>query len=81
KALVKAYRSYGYKSANIDPVGLTRFERDSDLELSAHGLSEKDLTQLVNLGDFTDNKAFPLQQVINNANAIYEYNIGYEYRY
>ncbi|MDE5024800.1 hypothetical protein NAI69_09825, partial [Francisella tularensis subsp. holarctica] len=59
KALVKAYRSYVYKSANIDPLGLTRFERDSDFELAAHGLSEKDLTHLVNLGDFTDNKAIP----------------------
>ncbi|MDE4957662.1 hypothetical protein NAI59_13050, partial [Francisella tularensis subsp. holarctica] len=45
-----------------------------------HGLSEKDLTQLVNLGDFTDNKAITLQQVINKAKAIYESNIGYEYR-
>lgn len=81
KALVKAYRSYGYKSANIDPLRLTRFERDSDLELEAHGLSEKDLTELVNLGSFTGNKAVPLQQVINKAKAIYESNIGYEYGY
>ncbi|MDE5002968.1 hypothetical protein, partial [Francisella tularensis] len=54
KPLVKAYRSYGYKSANIYPLGLTRFERESDLEFAAHGLSEKDQTQLVNLSDFTD---------------------------
>ncbi|MDE4978107.1 2-oxoglutarate dehydrogenase E1 component, partial [Francisella tularensis subsp. holarctica] len=40
-----------------------------------------DLTQLVNLGDFTVNKAIPLQQVINKAKAIYESNIGYDYRY
>ncbi|APD51098.1 2-oxoglutarate dehydrogenase E1 component [Francisella hispaniensis] len=81
KALVKAYRSYGYKSANIDPLGLTKFERDSDLELAAHELSEKDLNELVNLGSFTDNKAISLQQIINKAKAIYESNIGYEYRY
>lgn len=81
KSLVKAYRCYGYKSANIDPLRLTRFERDSDLELAAHGLSEKDLMELVNLGSFTSNKTVPLQQVINKAKAIYESNIGYEYRY
>lgn len=81
KALVKAYRSHGYKSANIDPLGLMKYQRDSDLELSAHGLSEKDLSEKVNLGDFTDNKAISLKEVVEKAKSIYESSVGYEYRY
>ncbi|XSZ47370.1 hypothetical protein ACP8HZ_00785 [Francisella noatunensis] len=81
KALVKAYRSHGYKSANIDPLGLMKYQRDSDLELSAHGLSEKDLSEKVNLGEFTDNKAITLKEIIDKAKAIYESSVGYEYRY
>ncbi|API87545.1 2-oxoglutarate dehydrogenase E1 component [Francisella uliginis] len=81
KSLIKSYRSHGYKSANIDPLGLTRFERDAGLELSAHGLSSNDLTEEVNLGDFTNNKSMPLSQVIEKAKSIYESSVGYEYRY
>ncbi|AIT09465.1 2-oxoglutarate dehydrogenase [Candidatus Francisella endociliophora] len=81
RALVKAYRSHGYKSANIDPLGLTKFERDSDLELSAQGLSQNDLSEQVNLGEFTNDKPMSLQDVINKAKAIYESSVGYEYRY
>ena len=81
KALVKAYRSHGYKSANIDPLGLTRFDRDSDLELSAHGLSQSDLSKQVNLGEFTNNKSMSLQDVVSKAKSIYESSVGYEYRY
>lgn len=81
KALVKAYRSHGYRSANIDPLGLTKFDRDSDLELSAHGLSKNDLSEQVNLGDFTDNKSMSLQEVVDKAKSIYESSVGYEYRY
>ncbi|MED7788898.1 2-oxoglutarate dehydrogenase E1 component [Francisella sp. 19X1-34] len=81
KSLVKSYRSHGYKSANIDPLGLTTFDRDSGLELSAHGLSDNDLSEQVNLGDFTNNKTMTLKEVIEKAKAIYESNVGYEYRY
>ncbi|WP_150467507.1 2-oxoglutarate dehydrogenase E1 component [Francisella sp. SYW-9] len=81
KSLVKSYRSHGYKSANIDPLGLTKFDRDSGLELSAHDLSDSDLSEQVNLGDFTNNKSMPLKQIIEKAKAIYESNVGYEYRY
>ena len=73
KALVKAYRSHGYKSANIDPLGLTRFDRDSDLELSAHGLSQSDLSKQVNLGEFTNNKSMSLQDVVQQAQRIHSY--------
>lgn len=81
KSLIKAYRSHGYKSASIDPLGLTRFDRDSGLELAAHDLSSNDLSEEVNLGDFTNNKSMPLNKVIEKAKAIYESNVGYEYRY
>lgn len=49
--------------------------------MSAHGLSDSDLSEQVNLGDFTNNKSMPLKQVIEKAKAIYESNVGYEYRY
>lgn len=81
KSLVGAYRAHGYKSAKIDPLGLAEIEKDSDLELSTHGLSQNDLSESINLGSFTGNKSMSLQEVINKAKNIYESSVGYEYRY
>ncbi|AXA34522.1 2-oxoglutarate dehydrogenase E1 component [Francisella adeliensis] len=81
KALLKAYRSHAYKSAKIDPLGLTQYDRDSDLEISAHGLSESDLSESVNLGGFTNNKEMLLKDVISKLKSVYESSVGYEYRY
>jgi 2-oxoglutarate dehydrogenase E1 component len=81
KALLKTYRSHAYKSAKIDPLGLTRYDRDSDLELSAQGLSESDLSEPVNLGGFTNNQDMPLKDVVTKLKSVYESSVGYEYRY
>lgn len=81
KALLKAYRSHGYKSAKIDPLGLMQYDRDSDLDLSSQGLSESDLSEPVNLGGFTDNQAIPLKNIVNKLKSVYESTVGYEYRY
>ena len=36
KSLLKAYRSHAYKSAKIDPLNITEYVRDTDLDLSTH---------------------------------------------
>lgn len=39
------------------------------------------MSEKVNLGEFTDNKAITLKEIIDKAKAIYESSVGYEYRY
>lgn len=81
KALLKAYRSHAYKSAKIDPLDLMVYDRDSDLDLATHGLSDADLKKSVNLGSFTNNQAISLADIVSKLKDTYEASVGYEYRY
>ncbi len=81
KSLLKAYRSHAYKSAKIDPLNITQYDRDTDLDLSTHGLSDSDLTESVNLGSFTNDQSVPLAKIIDKLKATYESSVGYEYKY
>ena len=78
KSLVNAYRFYAYESANIDPLGLMKFSRDSSLNLAEHGLSSQDT---VNLGSLTDNKEQTVGELDTKLKSIYESSTGYEYMY
>ncbi len=81
KSLLNAYRSHAYKSAKIDPLNITVYDRDTDLDLSTQGLSDSDLTESVNLGSFTNNQSVSLAEIVNKLKATYESSVGYEYRY
>ena len=81
KSLLKAYRSHAYKSAKIDPLNITEYDRDTDLHLSTNGLSDADLQESVNLGSFTNDQSVPLAEIVNKLKATYESSVGYEYGY
>ncbi|QIV96740.1 2-oxoglutarate dehydrogenase E1 component [Allofrancisella inopinata] len=81
KSLVNAYRFYAYKSANIDPLGLLKKDRDPDLDPKTHGLDAQELQQSINLGVLTQNKEQSIENLISNLKSIYEASIGYEYMY
>ncbi|KEI35134.1 2-oxoglutarate dehydrogenase E1 component [Francisella sp. W12-1067] len=81
KSLINAYRFYAYKSANIDPLGLLKKDKDPDLDPKSHGLDTQDMQQSINLGILTQNKEQSIESLISNLKSIYEASIGYEYMY
>jgi len=79
--IVNSYRSYAYKSANLDPLGLFKLPRDQELDMKFHGLNDSDLQQEFNLGAFTNNQSQSLQTIISKLKSTYEASSGFEFMY
>ncbi len=81
KNLANAYRSYAYKSANIDPLGLFKLPQDRELNPAFHGITDADMQEEFNLGTLTNNQSLSVQSIIAKLKSTYEANTGFEFMY
>ena len=80
--LIQAYRNRGHHKATLDPLGLKPARHCEDLELSFHGLDERDLDKKFSTDSLKINKdKASLSEIIAALEKIYCGNLGIEYNY
>jgi 2-oxoglutarate dehydrogenase E1 component len=77
--LVHAYRSYGHRQAQTDPLKLMPRLAVPALELNYHGLAEVDLKQTFNTAGFNGTQEASLEQIIQELKTTYCSSIGFEF--
>lgn len=68
--LIRAYRQFGHRKANLDPLGLKK-GRFPELDPQAFGLDEKDLNTSYEIGSAVGLKGAKLKDIITKLEAIY----------
>ncbi len=79
--LINAYRSYGHKIAQFDPIDQMEREPAPELELNYFGLDESDLDDTFPTGNLAGIEQQTLRDIIKNLKTIYCGSIGVEYRH
>ena len=79
--LINAYRSYGHKIAQFDPIDQMEREPAPELELNYFGLDESDLDNTFPTGNLAGIEQQTLRDIIKNLKTIYCGSIGVEYRH
>ncbi len=79
--LIGAYRSYGHKIAQFDPINQMEREPAPELELSYFGLDESDLNTTFPTGTLAGGEQQPLKEIIKTLKSVYCGSIGVEYRH
>lgn len=78
--LINAYRFRGHQQANLDPLGLWKQERVTDLEPAFHNLDESDFLKSFNVGSFAAGRGtMPLGELLESLKQTYCGSIGAEY--
>lgn len=76
--LIHSYRSRGHLIADTDPLAF-RPVRHPDLRLSAYGLTPWDLDREFPTGDFGNQDAMTLREILGQLRSTYCSTVGYEY--
>jgi 2-oxoglutarate dehydrogenase E1 component len=79
--LIGAYRSYGHKIAQFDPINQMEREAAPELELSYLGLDESDLSSTFNAGTLAGGEQQTLKDIIETLKAVYCGPLGVEYKH
>lgn len=81
--LINAYRSFGHRLANLDPLGFRRFPMLPALQLSQYNLSEADFATEFDTNSFSTigKKKASLATILEDLKSIYCQSIGIEYMY
>lgn len=77
--LINAYRMLGHHAAKLDPLEMLERKPVPSLEMSPHGLSEKDLDQVFFAGDSFPSEHMSLRDIIQVLKDTYCGSIGIEY--
>lgn len=77
--LINAYRTYGHKNAQIDPLNMAEREPAPELELEYYGLSDADLDTAFNAGNLAGGENQTLKEILANLKATYCSSIGIEF--
>lgn len=77
--LIQAYRSFGHKIAQLDPLGLKNQESSPDLDLKSYGLSDKDLDQKFQIGALLGLSNATLKEIVAKLKSIYSGTIAVQY--
>ncbi len=76
--LIHAWRVYGHRQADLDPIGITTVVHMPELELRYYGLSEADLDTAFPTGDMSGVDSLPLREIIQRLEQTYAGHIGPE---
>jgi len=79
--LIVAYRRFGHRHANLDPLGLTPKEDMPILELDYYGFTEADLDLEFMAEGIVSGGVAKLRDIITILKNIYCNHIGYQYQY
>ena len=79
-ALIEAYRRKGHLTAKTNPIR-KRLNRRAKLELSNFGLSDADLKETFQAGEFLGLGPATLEKILGTLKTIYSENVGVEYMY
>lgn len=79
--IISAYRSYGHKIAQFDPINQMQREIAPELELGYYGLNESDLETTFAAGDLVGGENQPLKDIIATLRSIYCGSIGVEFKH
>ncbi|MCJ8268125.1 MAG: 2-oxoglutarate dehydrogenase E1 component, partial [Psychrosphaera sp.] len=78
--LINSYRFRGHQNANLDPIGMWKRDKISDLQLAHHSLSEDDFNTVFKVGSFAVGKdKMPLGELFAALKKTYCGSIGAEY--
>lgn len=80
-SLIEAYRRFGHRHANLDPLGLVKRDERSVLKPSFHGLTESDLSNEFIVCGFMPEGTAKLADIIAVMENIYCNKVGYQYKY
>jgi len=79
QALLESYRAKGHLKALLDPLKIQKPRQVQELTLSAHGLSNADLTQLVMVKGFRNAQTLKLADFISELERIYSHHVAVEF--
>ncbi len=77
--LINAYRVRGHQHARLDPLGFPRGTEIPDLDLSFHGLSERDLDAEFDTGSLYAPDRMRLRDILALLGEVYTGSVGAEY--
>ena len=77
--LVRAFRIRGHLISNLDPLGLQKREKHSELKPESYGFSEKDFSKKIFLDGVLGIQSASLQEILSIAKETYCKNIGFEF--
>lgn len=82
-AYIRAYREWGHRLAQLDPLGLRQPDQMPELALSSYQLSNADFSTTFETGDFSTigKKQATLKDIDQSLKAIYAQSLGMEYLY
>ena len=76
--LVIAYRAFGHKAAQLDPLGLLERPPAPELDPGYHGFTEADMDQVVSTTGPTGTRTLTLRDLVSRLKRIYCRSIGME---
>ena len=77
--LVRAYRIRGHLISNLDPLGLQKIEKHSELKYETYGFTKKDLSKKIFLYGVLGIQTASLEEILSIAKKTYCQNIGFEF--
>ena len=77
--LIDAYRKFGHKMANFNPVATTKMEEPQELKLEKLGFKQEELGTLFPTCGFLNKQEAPLKEIIEALQKTYCGTIGIEY--
>ncbi len=77
--LVRAYRIRGHLISNLDPLGLQKIEKHSELKYETYGFTKKDLSKKIFLDGVLGIQTASLEEILSIAKKTYCQNIGFEF--
>lgn len=80
-ALIEAYRCYGHRQANLDPLGLKSPSDDERLHLSSYGLQPTDLSTVFQTRGLLKQQTASLSDIVTALKQTYSAYIGFEYQH
>ncbi len=77
--LVRAYRIRGHLISNLDPLGLQKIKKHSELKYETYGFTKKDLSKKIFLDGVLGIQTASLEEILSIAKKTYCQNIGFEF--
>ena len=77
--LIRTYRVRGHLAANLDPLGLSKYELPADLTPEYHGFTGADLDKPIYLGGALGLQSATVRELVEILRANYCGNVGLEY--
>jgi len=79
--LILAYKRFGHLVANLDPLELTKKQYVAELELQNHGITDADLSAMVDLNGILGLQKAKVSEVIERLEFVYSGSVGTEFEY